>query len=109
MKSYLYNKNEVYRITSNYFPELIKITRKEYRSDLESYIIYYEKIVILTKNTIVHNECYQLSKYDHFSFAFDNLSREKRLTWYKLLRKAVFTEIETKRRINETYNETRRK
>ena len=85
MKSYLYNKNEVYRITSNYFLTLIKITRKEYRSDLKFYIIHYEKIVIFTKNTIVHNECYQLSKYDHFSFAFDILSREKRLTWYKCI------------------------
>ena len=33
--------NEVYRTTSNYFPELIKITGGEYRSDLKSYIIYY--------------------------------------------------------------------
>ena len=86
--------NEVYRTTSNYFPELIKITGGEYRSDLKSYIIYYEKIVILAKNTAVHNECSQLPKNDHFSF---NLSKEKRITWYKLLRKAILTEIEMKR------------
>ncbi len=87
--------NEVYRTTSNYFPELIKITGGEYRSDLKSYIVYYEKIVILAKNTAVHDECSQLPKNGHFSF--DRLPKEKRITWYKLLRKAILTEMEMKR------------